>query len=103
MKKVEIRGFVEGPILRETAFRAAIEAHDWEQYRGERVLIQGCADIIIPTWAYLVVTAQLVRVAERVMFGEQKTRIPIYARGKDADTGASAAAEAAESAEAADG
>jgi hypothetical protein len=78
MEKIEIKDFADGGILREQSFREKIEAHDWGQYDDKAVLIQGCADIIIPTWAYLVVTAKLVPHAARVYFGEQKTRIPIW-------------------------
>jgi len=80
MEKIEIVSFVEGPIFREAAFREKIAAHDWAQYRGKRVLIQGCSSMPLPSWAYLVVTAQLVLVADKVMYGEQKSRIPIWSR-----------------------
>jgi hypothetical protein len=78
MVKIEIKDFLNEPILRENSFREKIAAHNWEQYAGERVLIQGCSDIIIPTWAYLVVVANLVPHADKITFGEQKSRIPIF-------------------------
>lgn len=80
MIKIEISEFLDGPILREAPFREKIAAHDWSRYAGERVLIQGCSSVPIPTWAYLVVTACLTPHAEKIMFGEQKTRIPIFER-----------------------
>lgn len=82
MEKIEITQFVDGPILREIAFREKIAAHNWAQYQGKKVLIQGCANMIIPTWAYLVVVAALVPHADKVMYGEQKTRIPIFEKPK---------------------
>lgn len=82
MEKIEIKDFTDGTILREADFRQRVDAHDWEQYAGKAVLIQGCSTMLIPTWAFLVVTARLVGHAERIYFGEQKTRIPIHAAAK---------------------
>jgi len=83
MDKIEIKDFADGQIIREASFREKVEAFDWAAFNGKAVLIQGCSSIIIPTWAYLVVTSKLVQHADRVYFGEQNTRIPIFNRSKE--------------------
>lgn len=42
-------------ILKEKDFRAALKAHDWEQYDGKNLVITCSADAIIPIWAYMLV------------------------------------------------
>jgi len=79
---LEIASFTDGQILRETAFRQALDQYDWAKHAGKAVILQGCSKMLIPTWAFCVVTARLTGVADRIYFGEQKTRIPIYDRSK---------------------
>jgi hypothetical protein len=77
MEIVEPRDFLTGGAFREKDFRAAVEKVDWSQYQGKPVLIQGCASITIPTWAFLVLTAALVPYAKSISYGEIKNPIPV--------------------------
>ena len=61
-----------GLILKEKDFRAALQSHDWEQYRDKYVAITCSADAIIPMWAYMLVASNLQPVAKEVVFGEEK-------------------------------
>jgi hypothetical protein len=56
-------------ILREKDYRAALQTHDWEQYRGKQVAIQCSVDAIIPMWAYMLAANYLQPVAAYVYFG----------------------------------
>lgn len=56
-------------ILREKDFRAALPAHDWEQYRGKEVTITCSADAIIPMWAYMLVASSLTGIARGLHSG----------------------------------
>ncbi|MGX5818188.1 DUF2480 family protein [Chitinophaga lutea] len=58
-------------ILKEKDFRAALQALDWEQYRGKNVAIVCTADAIIPIWAYMLVSAYLEPVAAFYAFGDE--------------------------------
>lgn len=49
----------QGLVLKEKDFRAWIKEHDWTQYKDKAVYIHCSADAIIPTWAYMLVSAQL--------------------------------------------
>jgi len=75
---VDMQDFIEGGILREKQFRAALRAHDWEQYRNQTVLVKGCGEIPVPTWSYMLIAAYLVPVVGYLMFGEGCSAIPIY-------------------------
>jgi hypothetical protein len=61
-----------GLILKEKDFRAALQTHDWEQYRDKNVAITCSADAIIPMWANMLVAANLQPVAKEVVYGEEK-------------------------------
>lgn len=58
-------------ILREKDFRAAMKEHEWDQYRDKAVIVGCSIDAIIPTWAYMLVTSQLVNVTSQVAFGTE--------------------------------
>ena len=78
MELLKIEDFASGGIIREKEFRENIESHDWSQYDGKHVLIQGCSQILIPQWAYLIAAIRLSRHAKKVSFGEPHTKISIY-------------------------
>lgn len=78
METIFLTDFLDGGILREDSFRAKVEAMDWNRYAGSKVLIKGCSEVPIPTWAYLVITAQLARVASHVFYGEPCAAVPIF-------------------------
>ena len=56
-------------ILREKDYRAALQAHDWDQYKDKNIAIHCSADAIIPVWAYMLAAAYLQPVAAYVYFG----------------------------------
>ncbi|WP_027003908.1 DUF2480 family protein [Hugenholtzia roseola] len=62
----------QGLILREKDLREFVKTHDWEAYRGKHVALFCSADAIIPTWAYLILTAHLQKVAQTVIFGDMQ-------------------------------
>jgi hypothetical protein len=49
----------QGLVLKEKDFRFWIKNADWESYRGQSVYIYCSADAIIPTWAFMLVSAAL--------------------------------------------
>jgi len=62
----------EGLILREKDFREKTKNHNWEQYQDAYVALTCSSDAIIPSWAYLLLTAQLKAYAKKVVVGDLK-------------------------------
>ncbi len=82
MKILRIEDFLGGePILREEAFRRALDAWDWESLRGEEALIKGCSSVAAPVWAYLLLASRAHGVARAVYFGDAKSPIRITNNG----------------------
>ena len=82
MRSIDISQFAENGIIQEDSFRQAIENIDWEQYKGKRILIQGCAGIPIPIWAYMMVTAKLAQFADSINYGEVTSPLQVYAKNQ---------------------
>lgn len=59
----------KGLVLREREFRAGLKAHDWQAYAGKAVAVHCSADALVPTWAYMLVTARLDGAAASVAAG----------------------------------
>jgi len=49
----------QGMILREKDFRAALKETDWTMYQDAYAVLYCRTDAIIPTWAYMLLSAQL--------------------------------------------
>jgi len=82
MRSLDISQFAQGGIIREESFRQAVDHFDWKQFKGKRVLVQGCAPVPIPTWAYMMVTAKLAQYAESINYGEVTSPLPVFTRSQ---------------------
>ena len=56
-------------ILKEKDFRESVKNHDWSQYKKSFVAITCSADAIIPSWAFMLVAAELTPFANKVVIG----------------------------------
>lgn len=56
-------------MLKEKDFRAALKAHDWEQYRDKHLLVYCSTDAIVPVWAFMLVTAYATPYATSIFNG----------------------------------
>ena len=59
----------QGLVLREKDFREFIKNNDWDSYSSAFVYMHCSADAIVPTWAYMLVSAALEGKAEIVIWG----------------------------------
>jgi hypothetical protein len=59
----------QGIILREKDFREFIKNHPWDTYNKKYVAIACSADAIVPTWAYMLLTAALQPFAAKIIYG----------------------------------
>lgn len=60
---------VQGLVLREKEFRAAMKEHAWEDYRDKHVAVFCSTGAIVPLWAYMLVAARLHGMAAGVSSG----------------------------------
>jgi hypothetical protein len=67
-------------VLETVLFLKEIAAHDFEQYRDQRIVIKGCGDIDVPVSAYVELTKRLTPITKSLMFGEPCSTVPIYKR-----------------------
>ncbi len=63
----------EGFLLREKDFRAKIASYDWSQYQDKYIALTCSTDAIIPGWAYLLLTSNLIKYAKKVAVGSLDT------------------------------
>ena len=80
METVHLDDFLVDGILKEKPFREKVKQTDLSNFENKRVLIKGCTDVPVPTWAYLIITAQLSQTVDRIYFGELRSAVKIYIR-----------------------
>lgn len=78
MDTIYLDDFIENGLIRESSFRKKIKCTNWEKYTNKKVLIKGCASIEVPTWAYMIITANLSKYAISILFGEPCSAVKIY-------------------------
>jgi|TARA_Y200000002_G_C22362719_1_gene529797 hypothetical protein len=78
MENISLDDFLTDGIIKEKDFREIVSLTDWSQFENKRVIIKGCSEATIPTWAYLIITANLSKYAKRIYFGEPCSAIDIY-------------------------
>ena len=78
MLTVRLDDFLDNGIIKEKSFRDIVENFNWEKYKNKKVLIKGCSQAPIPTWAYLIVTHQLTLNNAEIYFGEKCSAIKIH-------------------------
>jgi hypothetical protein len=57
-------------ILKEKEFREKVKEFDWTQFQDKNIALTCSVDAIIPTWAYMLITARLSPYAHMVIFGD---------------------------------
>ena len=78
MKTIILDDFLSDGILIEKKFRIKIDNINWNEYKDDNVLIKGCSQATIPTWAYLIITAKLVEHVKNIYYGDIKSAVNIY-------------------------
>ena len=78
MKNISLDDFLSDGIIKEKDFREKVSSTEWSKYQDQKVIIKGCSKAAVPTWAYLIITANLTKFAKRIYFGEPCSAIDIY-------------------------
>jgi hypothetical protein len=82
METIYLDDFLDDGIIREKSFRKKISDINWQNYNSKRVMIKGCTSVPVPTWAYLILTAELAQVADDIIYGEPCSSVKIFKRNK---------------------
>ena len=80
METVLLDDFLDNGIIREKSFREMVDKLDLDNYKDKKVIIKGCASVTVPTWAYLILTAQHAQVVKKIYYGEPRYAVKIYSR-----------------------
>mgnify|MGYP001125634602 FL=1 len=80
METIYLDNFLTDGILKEEPFRQLVSEINWSDYKNKRVLIKGCTSVPVPTWAYLIITAQLSQYAKHILYGEPCATVKIFTR-----------------------
>ena len=78
METIFLDDFLCEGLIREKDFRSKIESIDWSKYEEKKVMIKGCTSVPVPTWAYLIITAHLVKYSSQILYGEPCSAVNIY-------------------------
>ena len=57
---------------------------DPEEYRDAKVVVKGCGNVPVPTFAYVAIMQKLLPVASSIMYGEPCSTVPLYKKPKAA-------------------
>jgi hypothetical protein len=59
-------------------YEEAINAIDFAQFEGKRMIVKGCSDVPVPVQAYVEVTRRLMPFAKSIMYGEACSNVPLF-------------------------
>ena len=77
-KTIYLDDFLSDGVLKENDFRDKIDSIDWSLYENQKVIIKGCTSAPVPTWSYLIITAQLAHYADQILYGEPCSAVSIF-------------------------
>jgi hypothetical protein len=80
METILLEDFLDEGIIKEKSFREKINLMDFSTFNNKKVIIKGCAGVPIPTWAYLIIVANVAQVADKIYFGEPRHAVKIFNR-----------------------
>ena len=80
METILLEDFLDDGIIKEKSFREKINLMDFSTFSNKKVIIKGCAGVPVPTWAYLIIVANVAQVADKIYFGEPRHAVKIFNR-----------------------
>lgn len=69
--------------LEQALLQDAIAHINPQEYLDAKVVIKGCGQIPVPTYAYVEIMQKLLPVVSSIMYGEPCSTVPIYKKPKD--------------------
>ena len=59
----------QGLVLKEKQFRVDIKDYNFDKYKNKTVALYCSSDVIIPMWAYMLITVELEPICSKLYFG----------------------------------
>ena len=78
MENISLDDFLSNGMIEEKKFRNKVKSIDWTKFSDKKVMIKGCAQVAVPTWAYLIIVSNLSQYADRIYFGEPCSAVEIF-------------------------
>jgi|TARA_B100000900_G_C20021024_1_gene489858 hypothetical protein len=78
MENISLDDFLSNGMIQEKKFRNKVKSIDWTKFSDKKVMIKGCAQVAVPTWAYLIIVSNLSQYADRIYFGEPCSAVEIF-------------------------
>ena len=70
IEELDLRQFLfQGLVLKEKQFRVDIKDYNFDKYKNKTVALYCSSDVIIPMWAYMLITVELDCVCSKLYFG----------------------------------
>ena len=69
--------------LEQVLFQEALSRINPDDYRDAKVVVKGCGNIPVPTFAYVEIMNILLPVVSSIMYGEPCSTVPLYKRPKE--------------------
>lgn len=66
--------------MKKHLFLANLQRINIQEFKDERVVVKGCGDAAIGSYAYAEITKRLTAVAKSIMYGEPCSTVPIFKR-----------------------
>mgnify|MGYP006159114019 CR=1 FL=1 len=80
VETVKLDDFLDNGIIREKKFREKINSINFKKFQSKKVIIKGCSEAVVPTWAFLILIAQISQFADKIYYGELRQAIKIFNR-----------------------
>ncbi|MCB9252575.1 MAG: DUF2480 family protein [Flavobacteriales bacterium] len=64
--------------LQQALYQNALSTINIEDYRDKKVIIKGCSNKPVPTYAYIEISRLLLPVVSSLMYGEPCSTVPVY-------------------------
>jgi Protein of unknown function (DUF2480) len=68
--------------LDKTIWQKALDTIDYSRWEGKKIVVKGCGEIEIPQAAYVEFIVRLRAIAEKLMYGEPCSTVPLWKKEK---------------------
>lgn len=72
-------------VLESMLFQKALSSIDFSAFQDKKVVVKGCGNLPVPTYAYVEITRQLRPYVSSIMYGEPCSTVPIYKQPRQAE------------------